>query len=210
MTNAIALRASLNANIAERSRYEAEKNSAETITAQLCKHFNADPKTLETRYSDAYFDALVNAGLPSFDFINNHVKESQRFNIKALEKVSAKLRSIVDGKVTRVDTTAQKYCVACVATVLQNAGKDFVFNRKQAKAMLSRALRFEAFRAKACSVTFNVSESTADTQVSSSFRTLEALGILKFDDSERARSVVSDVNVNHPFVQLVQKNMLSE
>lgn len=205
------LRADLNAQIVERDAYETQKNPSQTIGKQLTKHFNCDHKTLETRFSDNFFQTLIDKNaIPAtgFAFINNHVKDSQRFNIKALEKVSAKLRSIVDDRIAKVDTTAQKYCVASVLTCLMNQGSDFEFSRKYALGMLNRTMRFEGFRAKACAQTFNVTDGTASTQVSSSFRTLEALDILRFDDSERERSRVTDVNLDHAFVKLVERDMM--
>ena len=70
--------------------------------------------------------------------------------------------------------------------------------------MLSKACQFENVARSELAQKFDVSATTASTQVSSSFRVLEALNILSFDESSRARSVVSQVNYDNAFVKLVQ------
>lgn len=205
----IALRNSLNVNVAERSRYESDKASNEKITQQLVTTFKLNHKTLETTLSDQFFQSLIDAEfLDSFDFINNHAKENQRFNIKAIAKVKAKLDSIVANKIVRFDEVSQKFCIACVLTCIQNKDKEsFTFTRQHALAMLSKALRFESVKIRDLATKFDVQASTASTQVSSSFRTLEALNVLKFSE-ERARATVSAVNYDNAFVKLVERDIL--
>lgn len=196
---------SLNKNAKERIAYEAAK-SAESCITKLIKYARLDRNTHETAYNKAYMQKLVDAqALDSFDFINNHVKDNQRFNIYAVQKAFAKLDAIAANKLTRADSLANKFCVACVLTCLQNRDKEsFSFTRKHALAMLSNAMKFENVARSDFAMKFNVAASTASTQVSSSFRVLEALNILKFDESARDRSVVSDVNYDSAFVKIVQ------
>lgn len=212
MTDAIALRTSLNLNVAERSRYEREKSASETITNQLVKHFSLNHKTLETKLSDDFFEKIAASHIvDSFDFINSHDKANQRFNIKALEKVRAKLDSIVADKIMRFDTVSQKFCIACVLTCLRNRESDsFVFTRKHALAMLSRALRFDTVKIRDLATKFDVAESTASTQVSSSFRTLDALKVLRFSEESSQRAIVSHVDFEHAFVKLIERDLLEK
>lgn len=202
----IELRASLNANIAQRVAYE-ESKSAHSAVSKVIKYTSADHKTLETKLSDEFFKALIKAkALTSFDFINSHVRDNQRFNVYAIEKAFAKLHAIAANKLIKETALANKFCVACVLTCLQNRDKEqFTFTRDHALAMLSKALRFEHVAISDLATKFNVTQSTASTQVSSSFRALEALDILRFDDTARDRSVVSAVNYESAFVKLVQE-----
>lgn len=194
------LKASLNTNAAERIAYETEKN-AHSAASKLIKYATLDHKTFETKLSDSFFDTLARSkALNSFDFINNAVRESNRFNVYAIEKAFKALHAIVRNRVDALD----KYDRACVLTVLLNKNKsEFAFSRDHAKAMLSRAFMFENVKRSDLATTFNVAESTASTQVSSSFRALEALNVLTFDESARDRCIVRDVNLDHAIVQLV-------
>ena len=203
---AIALRDSLNKNVAERVAYETEKNVASSnVVSNLIKQFSLDHKTLETTLSDSFFEALAKSKtLKNFDFINNSVTANARFNTYALAKAALKLRCIASDKLLNATALNNKFCVAAVLTCLQNRDKEqFSFDRKHALAMLSKAMRFEHVAASDLAMKFDVAASTASTQVSSSFRVLEALDILKFDDSSRDRSIVSNVNYESAFVRIV-------
>lgn len=195
---------SLNKNVVERAQYE-ESKSAHSCVTKLIKYATLDRNTLKTNLKEAFMQKLVDAkALTNFDFINNHVKESQRFNIYAVEKVFKDLHAIAQSNVALMN----KYNRACVITCLMNADKEqFTFTRNHAKAMLSKAYNFESVKRSELAQTFNVAESTASTQVSSSFRALEALDVLRFDESARDRCIVSHVNKEHALVQLVQQHL---
>lgn len=200
------LRNSLNKNIAERVAYEAEKNVASSnVVNNLFRDFSIDHKTQKTTLKDTFFQKLIDAKfIDSFDFINNAVKANNRFNTYAISKAALKLQNIVADKLHKETALNNKFCVACVLTCLQNKDKEsFSFDRSHALSMLSRALKFEHVAMSDLSTKFNVTANTAETQVSSSFRVLEAFNILTFDDSVKARSVVSNVNYDNAFVKLV-------
>lgn len=206
MTKAIdTLRSSLNDNVAQRSAYEAEKNSAETITAQLVRHFTLDHATLETNLSDAFFKACAKAKLKSFDFINSAKRSTNRFNIKACEKVRAHLDSIQQDKLTKATATAQKYCVALLLTLDKQRDTEFKLTRKHAYAMFSKACRYEDVKVSDFAQSLNVQESTALTQASSSFRALAALNVCKFDEATKH---VSEINYDHALFAVMRKTML--
>ncbi|MDX5412787.1 MAG: hypothetical protein LPK02_07045 [Rhodobacterales bacterium] len=189
----------LNKNVAERIAYEQSKRAESAIT-KVINYCKLDRATFKTTLSEAFFQKLIDAkALESFDFINNHAKESQRFNVYAIEKAMHALHAVASQQMK-----ANKYDVACIVTCLMNRDKEsFSFTRKHALSMLSKALKFDNVARSDFSITFNVSESTASTQVSSSFRALEALNVLKFDESDRERSTVSQVNYDHALVKLI-------
>lgn len=208
MTNEVTARKlinSLNKNAADRIAYE-ESKAAHTCVDKLIKYASLDHSTNKTKLNEAFFENVVKADfLQNFDFINNHVKENQRFNIYAVQKAFAKIKAVSADKLVAADSLANKFCVASVLTCLQNRDKEqFSFTRQHALAMLSNALKFENVARSDFSSKFNVSAATAATQVSSSFRTLEALNILEFDESARDRSIVKNVNYDNAFVKIVQ------
>lgn len=204
-----ALIASLNANAQERVAYEESKNAASSnVINNLIKQFKLDRKTFETTHNDAYFKNVVATKfVRNFDFINNSVKSTARFNTYALAKAALKIECVSRDKLIKETALDNKFCVAAVLTCLQNRDKEqFTFSRQHALAMLSKALRFEHVATSELATKFNVAASTAATQVSSSFRVLEALDILKFDDSSRDRCIVSAVNYDNAFVKLVARH----
>ena len=193
----------LNKNVAIRITYEQEKN-AELLVSKLINYCKLDRTTFKTRLTETFFQKLLDANaIDSFEFINNHVKENQRFNIYAIEKLMQNLACVAADKLI---IAANKYDVACVLTLLQNRDKDtFSFDRDHAKAMLSQACRYEHVALTDLATKFNVSQSTADTQVSSTFRALEAMQILKFTETKKERSVVESIDYDNVFVKLVQR-----
>lgn len=209
MTTAIKLMNSLNKNIALRAEYEDAKNAeSSSVVDKMIKAFNIDHSTLKTKHKQSYFDALVDQEfLTDFDFINNSVKANARFNIYAMQKAAAKINAVAQRKLFAAASLSNKFCVASVLTCLQNRDKEaFSFDRKHALTMLSKACNYENVARSDLAQKFDVAASTASTQVSSSFRTLEALNILSFDESSTARSVVSQVNYDNAFVKLVQEH----
>lgn len=200
-----ALMASQNVNIAERDRFEREENGTGTIGAKLISYFKLDHKTLETKRSVEFYKPLVATGfLQNFDFINDSVQKRRRFNIYGVQKAAAKIEAVAAGKLTNEASLPNKFCVAAVLACLANRDKaEFTFSSDSAKAMLSRAFNFEHVKRSDFVNSFNVTAGTAGTQVSSSFRVLEALKIVSFDDSQRARKIVSGVNFDNAFVKLV-------
>lgn len=209
MTTAIKLTNSLNANIASRVEYEDAKNTeSSNVTTLMIKAFNIDHKTLKTNHKKTYFESLIDqAFVADFDFINNSVKSNARFNVYALQKAALKLNCVAQRKLYNVTSLHNKFCIASVLTCLQNRDKEsFSFDRKHAHAMLSKACNYETVARSDLAQKFDVSASTATTQVSSSFRVLEALNILQFDETQRARSIVSNVNYDNAFLKLVQEH----
>ncbi len=209
MTTAIKLMNSLNKNIAARVEYEDAKNAeSSNVVDKMLKAFNVDHATLKTKHKQSYFESLVDQQfLTDFDFINNSVKANARFNIYALQKASAKINAVAQRKLFNAAALSNKFCVASVLTCLQNRDKEsFSFDRKHALSMLSKACQFENVARSDLAQKFDVAATTASTQVSSSFRTLEALNILNFDESSTARSIVSQVNYDNAFVKLVQEH----
>lgn len=207
MTTAIKLMNSLNTNVAARAAYEDDKKAeSSNVVSHMIKAFNVDHSTMKTKHKKEFFESLVDqAFLNDFDFINNSVKANARFNVYALQKAALKINCVAQRKMLSVTSLHNKFCVASVLTCLQNRDKEsFAFDRKHALAMLSKALRFESVASSDLAQKFDVTASTASTQVSSSFRVLEALNILQFDDSDKARNVVSQVNYDNAFVKLVQ------
>lgn len=201
-----ALRDSLNRNAQARAAYEREEQSSKSqVVAKMIAALKLDHKTLETKLSDSFFERLAASRfVDSYDFVNNHAKTNQRYNIYAIQKAQAKIESIVADKLLNRNALTQKFCVAIVLTCLQNREREsFSFDRKSALSMLSRAFSYEHVQRSDFAQQFNVTENTASTQVSSSFRALEALHILDFDDS---RNVVLSVNYANRFVQLVQEH----
>ena len=198
---------SLNSNASTRVEYETSK-AAHSCVSKLIKYASLDRTTFKTSLKETFMQKLVDAAaLTSFDFINNHVKESQRFNVYAIEKVFKDLHAIARDNVALMN----KYNRACVLTCIMNAEKEsFAFSRDHAKAMLSKAFNFENVKRSDLATTFNVAESTASTQVSSSFRALEALDVLRFDESARDRCVVSHVNNEHALVKLVRAQIVDK
>jgi len=213
MTNVTAqkLLNSLNKNIAERVAYEDAKNAeSSNVTSHLLKAFNADHVTLKTKHKLSYFEALIDQNmLESYDFINNSVKSNARFNIYAVQKAALKLDNVAQRLLTRATALNNKFCVAAVLTCIQKRDvESFVFNRDSALVMLSHAINKENVKRSDFAEKFNVTASTASTQVSSSFRVLEALNILSFDDSDKARNIVSSVNYDNAFVKLVESQFV--
>lgn len=209
MTTAIKLMNSLNTNIAERAQYEDDKNAeSSNVVNHMIKAFNIDHTTMKTKHKKEFFEALVASEfVTDFNFINNSVKANARFNVYAMQKAAAKINAVAASKLIAVTSLHNKFCVASVLTCLQNRDKEaFSFDRKHALAMLSKALRFESVASSDLATKFDVTASTASTQVSSSFRTLEALNILQFDESDKARNVVSQVNYDNAFVKLVKEH----
>ena len=207
MTTAIKLMNSLNKNVAERIAYEDAKNAeSSNVSSHIIKAFNIDHATLKTKHKQTYFDALIEQQfLTDFDFINNSVKSNARFNVYALQKAAAKINAVAQRKLLNAASLHNKFCIASVLTCLQNRDKEtFSFDRKHALSMLSKACQFESVARSDLAQKFDVAATTASTQVSSSFRVLEALNILNFDESQRARSIVSNVNYDNAFVKLVQ------
>jgi hypothetical protein len=210
-TTAIKLANSLNKNVAERIAYEDSKRVEDensNVVSHIMKAFAVDYKTMKTKHTIAYFQALVDANfLQDFDFINNSVKSTSRFNVYAIKKAALKIDSVAQNKLLRVTALDNKFCVAAVLSCLQNKdAESFTFTRSHALAMLSKALRFEHVATSDLATKFDVAASTASTQVSSSFRVLEALSILTFDDSDKARSTVSNFNKDNAFVHLIAAN----
>jgi len=206
ITTAKKLINSLNKNVAIRAEYENAKNkSVNNVIRDMINAFNLDHKTLQTKFTEAYFERIVATNsLASFDFINNSVKSDSCFNTKAFAKVASKLECISKNKLLKTDKIANSYCTAAVLTCLQKRDvESFFFTRDTALAMLSKAMRFEHVALSDLATQFNVSANTASTQVSSSFRTLEALNILEFDKQSRERNVVSNVNYDSEFVKIV-------
>lgn len=208
MTNATEMTArkmfnAFNREAFARFNYE-ESKSAHKAADKLIRYCALDVKERKTKLKESFFQKLLDSNVAlDFAFLNNSVRDSNRFNVYAIEKAMLNLRSIAnDSLIIR----ANKYDVAMLVYVLMNQHKEsFVFNRKDALAMLSRAMRHENVSRSDMSMTFNVAASTASTQVSSSFRMLEALDVLRFDDTTKERQVVSDVNYDHALVRLVAK-----
>ena len=188
-----------------RSEYEASKNDAETITAQLIKHFTLDRDTLETKLHDNFFEACVAMNLQNFDFINDAKRSTNRFNIKALEKVRAHIDSVREKKLTRATATAQKYCVAIMLTLIKQKDTEFALTRKHAYAMFSKACRYTDVKVSEFAQKLDVQESTALTQASSSFRTLAALNVCSFDESTKR---VSNIDHDHALFKVTESTML--
>jgi len=216
MTNVTltSLRTSLNNETSARVAYEDSKNSANTIGAQLYKHFSIAPDTKETRFSNDILKGARDMGVQSFDFINSHVRENQRMNIKAFEKVSAHLRSVAAGRFVAVDKTAQKYCVAILRDLIANQGEyekgEMIMTSQRVQAMYSIAARSDALASydKIASM-LGMQASTASTQASSSMRALDALRVIDFHAGIRegdAKGVgyVTNVNWAHPLIALAR------
>lgn len=201
------LRASLNENVKARSQYEAGKNDAETITAQLIKHFKLDHATLETTLTDAWFEAAALMGITSFDFINSAKRSTNRFNIKACEKVKAHVDSVMSGKLVKATATAQKYCAALMLTMIKQRKSEYSLTRRHAYAMFSTACRYPDIKVGDFAQKLNVQESTATTQASSSFRTLDALGVCSFDEENKT---VSNVDYDHALFAVVESTLLQK
>lgn len=180
-----ALRAALNAEVAKRIAYE-ESKSATSAILKIVKYFKLDAEN-NTTFSDDFFTALAKANVATdFSFINNHVKENARFNIYAIEKAVKMLKAIA----TQSYAACDKYTRAALTHTLRNLDKeDFSFTAHDAKRL---------------ALDLNVASSTANTQISSSFRMLEALDILRFDETERDRAKVSDVNKKSAAIKLAQ------
>lgn len=194
------LQNNLNKNIAERIAYE-QAQSKDSIVTKLIKYASLDRVTFKTKLSESFFQTLIDSqAVKSFDFINNHAKESQRFNVYAIEKAFHAFAALNRKSALRVN----KYDAACILTCLQNRDKEsFSFTRQHALSMLSKACNFESVARSELATSFNVAASTATTQVSSSFRNLQALDVLQFDESSRDRATVSSVNYDHALVRLI-------
>lgn len=212
MTNANAMTArklmnSLHKNVEARDNFETAANSAQKISDKLRRYLSLDHKTLQTTRTVEYFQKLVDAqAISNFDFMNDHHMQNKRFNVYAIEKVAAKLDSVAQNKLLKADATAQKYCLAILLHLLKNADKEeHVFERKHALSMLSAAQRFEAIARTDFELKFSKTGATANTQVSSSFRAMQALDILRFEETSKERSIVRNVNYEHAFVRLVAK-----
>jgi hypothetical protein len=195
------MRSAFNAQSKERVEYERSK-SAESAAQKLTRYLRLDAKTLETKLSDNFFRSLIENNVEtSFEFLNNSVRDSNRFNIYAIEKAMLNLLSIAQN---RLIVKANKYDIAMILhCIAQRSKESFTFARSQALHMLSRACVDESVARSSYEMRFDVTASTASTQVSSSFRMLQALNVLTFDDSSKERSVVSNVNVDHALVRLV-------
>lgn len=198
-----ALRESLNANVAARVAFEDEKNSANTIGEQLARHFSFDFSAGETKLPDAFMKAAKAMGLESFDFINDALRAGNRFNIKALEKVRAHIDSVAAGKFTKLEKTAQKYCACVLTYMIKNKqalskGETQVTN-SVAQAMFTQSVRASYSDVDAFAKLLNMQPSTASTQASSSLRTLDALGVIEFDEGRR---VIVSINWEHPLIAL--------
>lgn len=195
------LRASLNNNVKERSDYEISKDANEKITSQLIKHFTLDHKTLETKLSDAFFEACASLNIQSFDFINDAKRSNNRFNIKALEKVRAIIDSVYMNTLVKATKTANKYNVALCATLLkQRTNDEFKLTRKHAYAMFSMSCRYDTVRVTDFAQKLKVQESTALTQASSSFRALAACNVCSFDDESK---IVSNIDHESAFMRIL-------
>lgn len=206
------LRASLNANVIERTRYEDEKNPSNEVGAQTGRFFAFDFSTGETRFSDDVFKAVKNMGVDSFDFINSHVRTTQRMNVKAFEKVSAHMRSVASGKFIAIDKTAQKYCIAILRDLLGNESAyragNIVLDSRRVQAMYSIAARSDALASyEGIASMLGMQPGTASTQASSSLRALDALRVLDFHPEIRGKesvNVVTWVNWEHPLIALAR------
>lgn len=194
------LQNNLNKNCAERIAYQIEKQS-ELVVTSLINHANLDRTTFKTKLSEAFFQKLLDSNsVKSFDFINNHAKQNARFNIKAIKKAFELLHSVVSDNIKYAD----KYDVAVTLHCIMNRHKDsFEFTRNHALSMLSNAAKFENVSRSNFEMKFDVDLSTASTQVSSTFRILQAIDVLKFDEMSKERAVISDVNYDHAFVKLI-------
>lgn len=188
------------------ARFDYEESKlAHKAADKLIRYCALDVKERKTKLKESFFQKLLDANISlNFDFLNNSVRDSNRFNVYAIEKAMLNLRSVAsDSLIIR----ANKYDVAMIVYCMMNQHKEsFTFNRKDALAMLSRAMRHENVSRSDMSMTFNVAASTASTQVSSSFRMLEALDVLRFDDTSKERQIVSSVNYDHALVQLVARS----
>lgn len=206
------LRASLNANIVARTAYEDDKNPANTIGAQMGRFFAFDFAKQDTRMSDEVFKGVKAMGVDSFDFINSHVRENQRMNVKAFEKVAAHMRSVASGKFIAIDKTAQKYCIAILRDLLGNESAyragDITLDSRRVQAMYSIAARSDALADyKGIASMLGMQPSTASTQASSSLRALDALRVLDFHPEIRGKesvNVVTWVNWDHPLIALAR------
>jgi hypothetical protein len=202
---------SLNRNIAARVKYEDDKNAeSSNVTSHLLRAFNIYHATLRTKHKETYFESLIEQDfLKSFDFINNSVKANARFNVYAAQKAALKIDNVAQRVLTRATALNNKFCVAAVLTCIQKRNVEtFTFDRKHALVMLCSAIQADSVKRSDFAEKFNVTASTASTQVSSSFRVLEALNILSFDDSNKARNVVSSVNYDNAFVKLVEAHFI--
>jgi hypothetical protein len=214
MTNVTlaSLRDSLNVNVASRVEYEDAKNSANTIGAQMYRHFSIAPDTGETRFPNDVLKGVREMGVASFDFINSQVRENARMNVKAFEKVGAHMRSVAKGAFIAPDKTAQKYCLAILRDVIGNEAEyrsgEIVLDSKRAQAMFSIAARSDALASydKIASM-LGMQPSTASTQASSSLRALDALRVLDFHEQTRGRervNVVTRIDWGHPLIALAR------
>ena len=188
------LRTSLDKNTATRIAYESEKK-ASSAAAKVARYFAFNFKTSASEKTDVFFDAALKCNVASFDFINNHVRENQRFNVYALEKVAKALRAVSANSATMID----KYTRAILSTVLHLREKKTDLSRADLYALMCRDLETQLKRSDQKS-DVRVSANTATTQVSSSLRALAALNVLRFDNDLKR---VSDVNFDHAIVALI-------
>lgn len=199
MTAAVALRASFESNVTERHAYETSK-SAHSAAAKLLRYFKATLRddVLTHNISDEVFARVADAcSLESFDFINSSVRETNRFNIYAVEKAAKMMRSIASNT-----CQLDKYSVALLATLYKNKSRDdFYLSRKDAYSLMCRDVESSLAQDERVS-NVRVTANTATTQVSSSLRALAALNVLRFDDELKR---VSDIDFDHALFAIVAK-----
>jgi hypothetical protein len=205
------LRDSLNSNMRERAAYETSK-SAHECRDKLARYLRATSlrvkdDDLETSFSDSLFLAAIDV-VDSFDFINDSLRDTNRFNVYAIEKVAAKLIAISNNRFTNVDATANKYCLCVLADLLHNKTRDsFVLDRKRVTAIFSNVCAQQHELSRQDFVRkLRVQASTATTQASSSLRALAALNVLSFDES---RKIVSRINYDHVLFKIYEAQYLS-
>lgn len=184
------LRASLDSNVIARIDYETAKGCHDAAV-KVARYTRFNFKTRSCDVTDRALAAAAVYGIANFDFINNHRRDGQRFNVYALEKTMAKLYAASTG-FFMVDKTADKYCLSILLTLDKNRGRDFTLSSTTIQQMFSLALRDENFARANYESLVRVQPSTASTQCSSSLRALAALRVCEYDESTRRV-----VNVNH-------------
>lgn len=206
--NIDALRSNYVENVAARISYEVSKNAL-SAADKTARYMNASFDTsrddsqrlvatnISVDASDAMLDAAQRCDVANFDFINDSKRESNRFNVYALEKVRKLLRAVANNSASMLD----KYSAAILLTLAKNKSRDdFYLTREHCYAMFSRAKRYDNVKLSELVRNVNVTANTATTQASSSLRALAAMNVLRFDDETKR---VSNIDFDHAVFKLI-------
>lgn len=186
------LRESLNKNVNSRIDYETSKNANE-CASKIARYFSFDFKTRVCKISDEALAAAARANVTSFDFMNSHTRENQRFNIYAIKRLASSIYALTKSR--KLDANVEYLLKNLEHFRDEIESNKITYTREHAYHIASSIYSKSDSTVKRSHIKYRMSDrsvNTATAQMSATMRVLEALRVFRVIDSK-----ICNVNYDH-------------